>query len=700
MHIVKSRIMNDFIEPNRIQYSIPVYQRNYEWSKEQCIKLFEDIVLAYKKEKPHFCGSIVYSSIDLGKKISNYVVIDGQQRMTTIYLLIKALLDCAIEDAEKDTLKKVLFNEDKFKKYDIDDSTKLKLKPVKDDNKQLLLLMENKYDQIKKDTGIWNNYELFKSLITKELENGLSVGEIYEGIEWLTVADIRLEGDDQPQEIFERINSTGVPLSLSDKIRNFILMVDSDQERLYEDYWIQIEEDIQRDQMNGYFLTYLNLKMDGFPREDEAYDSFKELFFNKKYTNETMLKELVYYAKFYCTFLYGSSKYSKEVNEYLEALRKLKQTTMFVFLLNVFDDFENGILNEKELLKVLQFLQNYGIRRIVCEVNSNSLRGLYKTLYTRVYSNEDNKNHYYDALISFFKQLTSRDALIDDATYISALKTNNLYRKNALCKFLLTAIENQGKEKLITSNLTIEHIMPQNKNLSTSWQEMLGDNWQNVHEKYIHTLGNLTLTGYNSELGDKPFLTKKQMLEDAETKIVKLYSDVKSTEVWDEEHIKSRADRLVKEILALFPIEEPKNLILFKDIRFNEYTCENPENAHFKYPNYYVFCGERVIVNNYSDMLKSVVTKFYNLNPSIIKQMARNNTTMGSWSKVVLFSYDKEKIKYDYMIPGTNIYQNTGFNSWYSIQFIKALIEQFDLEYDDFVYSARSTNKEDNQNEN
>ena len=158
---------------------------------------------------------------------------------------------------------------------------------------------------------------------------------------------------------------------------------------------------------------------------------------------------------------------------------------------------------------------------------------------------------------------------------ILALKQNNLYRKNALCKFLLTAIENQGKEQLITDNLTIEHIMPQNKNLSTAWQKMLGENvWQSVQEKYLHTLGNLTLTAYNSELGDKPFDVKQKELDDVKTKVVVLYSDVKGRTVWNAEAIELRADRLADIIVKLYPIEQPAQTISFADPRYKEYTCD------------------------------------------------------------------------------------------------------------------------------
>ena len=690
MKIDKGRIINDFIEPNKRQYVIPVYQRNYEWSKEQCVKLFEDIVFAYKNDKTHFCGSIVYAPLKEEKNIHFYVIIDGQQRLTTIYLLLKALIDLAERDKERESISDTIFNHDKFDTYDLDKASKLKLKPIKSDDKQLRLLMENKYDEMDQSSGIWINYKLFCSLIKEQLDTGMYVEDIYIGVEKLICASILLESDDNAQEMFERINSTGVPLSLADKIRNFVLMTDADQEILYENYWLKIENLVYKTNMTAFFLDYLNIKIDGFAKEEHAYEIFKEVYLKYGFTNESMLKELLHYADFYHTFLYGDKKYGNKVAELLKSLQKLKQTTVFLFLFRVFDDYENKIIDLKELEKVLQFLLNYSIRRLVCEIGSNSLRGLYKTLYVRVFARPENKKRYYDSIVSFFQQLTSKDMLPDDKTFVLALKQNNLYRKNALCKFLLTAIENQGKEQLIVDNLTIEHIMPQNKNLSTAWQKMLGTNeWQAVQEKYLHTLGNLTLTAYNSELGDKPFSVKQQELNEIKTKVVILYSDVKNRTEWNAEAIEQRADRLAKIIVDLYPIEKPEQVVSFADPRYKEYTCEYPDNATYKVPNYYILQGERVNCTNFAEMLRSIITRLYELDSTIIENMARNNEKLISWSENIMFSYDMNQVKGDYKLEGTDIYESIGFSAYHIMCIIRALLEKYDIDSNDFVYSAR-----------
>lgn len=693
MFIYQGSIITNFLSQNGQQYKIPVYQRNYEWSKEQCKKLFEDIVQAAKRNQLHFTGSIVFQPLAPIKGINNSIVIDGQQRLTTIYILIKALVDTAASDAEKAIPMAALFNTDQFNQFNLDDTTKVKLKPAKDNNDQLLNLLYNKHDKLDKGCEIYRNYAYFCELIREQQNVGITVSDIYRGIGLLTVAVIQLDGNDKAQEIFERINSTGIPLSLADKIRNHVLMTDIDQDRLYEDYWLKIERLLPKEQLSTFFLDYLNTKIDGFSKEGDAYDVFKTIYKNGGYTNESMLAEILHYAEFYNTFLYGNdSKYGKAVNTLLRDLQKLKQTTVFLFLFPVFDDLANGVIDEKELERVLRFLLNYSIRRLICEVGSNSLRGLYKTLYARVFARPENKQHYYDSIVSFFQQLTSRDALPDDKTFILALKQNNLYRKNALCKFLLTSIENQGKEQLVTDNLTIEHIMPQNKNLSTVWQKMLGeDTWQSVQEKYLHTLGNLTLTAYNSELGDKPFVVKQQELDDVKTKVVVLYADVKGRTTWDADAIEQRADRLAGIIVKLYPIEQPAQIISFADPRYQEYTCEDPDNATYKAPNYYVLQGERVNTTNFAEMLRSVVSRLYELDSSIIEKMARNNERLLSWSQNVMFSYDVDEVYGDYKLGDTDIYESTGFSAAHIMYIIRALLDKYDIDRSDFVYSARST---------
>lgn len=696
MKIESGRMLNDYIEPNKKQYCIPVFQRDYAWTEEQCTKLFEDIVMAYKKDRPHFCGSFVYAPLGSKKHIDSYIIIDGQQRFTTLYILIKALVDSADDDRDKDALQRYLYNEDKFDRYGLDEKSKLKLKPVKTDNDQLLLLMSGKIEQMDKSRRgiIYHNYMLFMQLIKSFLEESSanSVLMINDGIEKLICADIRLDTDDNAQEIFERINSTGIKLGLADLIRNYILMTDTDQERLYEEYWLTVQNLLPDKLLDNFFIDYLNMKSDGFVKESEAYKSFKQVYVEGKYDNEKMLQEILHYAKQYYVFCYGSSDFGAEVNKALAGLRKLKQTTVYLFLFRVFDDYENGIINKNELARVLKMLLSYSIRRLVCEIGSNTLRGLYKTLYGRVFEQKENKNTYYDSLVSFFLQQTSKNTIPSDNEFVTALQEKNLYSKNALCKYLLCAIENQGKETLDTENLSIEHIMPQNKNLSMSWQKMLGENWQSVHEKYLHTLGNLTLTGYNSELGDKPFEKKKEKLEETITHIAVLYSDVKDKSEWNSVNMEKRAKRLAEIILKLFPIEQPKTKIEFTDPHYKLYTLANPDDATYKTVNYFEFLGERVNVSSFAEMVRSIAQILYDMDNSIIDDMAKKHEPLPEWTTPA-FSYEEDGVRNPFKLRNCNIYISTGYSASACIFFIRGLMKKYEFDIsEDFVYSAKPNN--------
>ena len=696
MKIESGRMLNDYIEPNKKQYCIPVFQRDYAWTEEQCTKLFEDIVMAYKKDRPHFCGSFVYAPLGSKKHIDSYIIIDGQQRFTTLYILIKALADSADDDRDKDALQRYLYNEDKFDRYGLDEKSKLKLKPVKTDNDQLLLLMSGKIEQMDKSRRgiIYHNYMLFMQLIKSFLEESSanSVLMINDGIEKLICADIRLDTDDNAQEIFERINSTGIKLGLADLIRNYILMTDTDQERLYEEYWLTVQNLLPDKLLDNFFIDYLNMKSDGFVKESEAYKSFKQVYVEGKYDNEKMLQEILHYAKQYYVFCYGSSDFGAEVNKALAGLRKLKQTTVYLFLSRVFDDYENGIINKNELARVLKMLLSYSIRRLVCEIGSNTLRGLYKTLYGRVFEQKENKNTYYDSLVSFFLQQTSKNTIPSDNEFVTALQEKNLYSKNALCKYLLCAIENQGKETLDTENLSIEHIMPQNKNLSMSWQKMLGENWQSVHEKYLHTLGNLTLTGYNSELGDKPFEKKKEKLEETITHIAVLYSDVKDKSEWNSVNMEKRAKRLAEIILKLFPIEQPKTKIEFTDPHYKLYTSANPDDATYKTVNYFEFLGERVNVSSFAEMVRSIAQILYDMDNSIIDDMAKKHEPLPEWTTPA-FSYEEDGVRNPFKLRNCNIYISTGYSASACIFFIRGLMKKYEFDIsEDFVYSAKPNN--------
>lgn len=709
MKIEKGRIINDYIGRNRRQFIIPVYQRNYEWSKDQCTKLFEDIVLVSNKDnKVHFCGSIATKSLNDDANISTYVIIDGQQRLTTIYILLKSLLDCSSDEKVINYLNDLLFNNNKYDDYTIDQQSKLKLKPIKADNEQLLLLMSNEYESIDKTSGIWKNYEIFKNLINDELARGTSIRQIAEGIEKLLCAQIILEDDDNAQEVFDRINSTGLPLSLPDKIRNFVLMTEATQEKLYEDYWLPTEKLFTTRELNVFFVDYINYKSNTPIKESDAYDKFREYYSNDKHNNETVLKDIYHFAKLYHNFIYADCKeYSETTNYYLNSLHRIRQTTIFTFLFDVFTDFENNVFDEYELDKILHFFLGYSVKRGICEIGSNSLRGLYRTLYSRIFINDENKAHYYDAIVSFFEQMNTKDSIPSDDLFINDLKERNLYPKKDFCKYILSTIENdvkdedtkllkKKKEQLFTDSLSIEHVMPQNENVSPAWRTMLGENWQYVHDKYLHTLGNLTITGYNSELGDKTYPEKQQMMDDIDAKAVLLNKEINENDTWDENTITDRAERLAKIVFDLYDYEKPNTQISFVDSSYHEYGCEDENDALYKKPNYFIFQDEIINVNSFAEIKDIMIDKLYSINPLIIEQMAKNNEKIFEDAEWAMFSYDKDKVKHRYAlktVKNSNIYVSSNFSSATIIVIIQKLLNKYDIDFSDFAYSAKNSDE-------
>lgn len=689
MKVEKYRVLGELIERNKRQFVIPVYQRNYDWGKSHCKKLYDDIVSAYQLDRFHFVGSIVYVDQGEENKIYRCLIIDGQQRITTLFLLLKALLDSAKEENVKKEIEEILFNIDKYNDLKLTDQTKIKLKPIKSDNDQFMLLMKNEYEEIDKNSNIFINYDYMKRLIQKTIQNGMSVKDILYGIKNLTSAVIILDAkEDDPQVVFESINSTGLDLSLADLIRNFILMTDKNQEQLFENYWIKIESNVGSKKMPLFITDFLQFSCKETVTTQNAYDVFKNYFKTSGFTNEELLKTLLKYSEYYKAFIYCSdTKYSKLINKRLAGLRALDQGTIYQFLFYIFRDFDAQILTMEELEKVVTFFFNYLLRRVVCGVGSNSLRGLYKTLYNRIFADKDNLTSYYDAIVQFFMQLNTKDAIPSDSIFKDSLMNVDLYNKKNLCKYLLKSIEDitdsgqESKEILDVSSFSIEHIMPQT--LSDWWKNYLGANYEKTHEKYVHNLGNLTLTGYNSELGQKTFDEKKQLIKE-NSHIISLNRDILNQEVWNDSAIKNRANNLSKTLLKLFVIEKPTKYIRFMDETERRLSIGENFDATGTKPKSCILLGNSFNVSSYADMLEKVINLLYELEPKIIEELANSNYKIPNATRVYI-SNDVNKLRKATEIKESRIYFETNLSANNVVTFLKNLLDIFELEYDELM---------------
>lgn len=683
-------MLGELIETNKRQFIIPVYQRNYDWKKDNCKTLFDDIVNAYTMDRLHFVGSIVYVDQGEENKIYRYLIIDGQQRITTIFLLLKALYDVSDNENLKNEIRDILFNIDKYNDLKLTDQTKIKLKPIKSDNEQFILFMKSEVAAMDKSSNIFCNYDYLKSLIHKAQLNEISCKDILSGLKKLTSAVIILDPkEDNPQVVFESINSTGLELSLADLIRNFILMTDKEQERLFEQYWLKIEQNVSPKQMPDFITDYLQFSCREKVTTQNAYTVFKNTFRARNYTNEDMLKELLHYSEYYKAFLYGDyNNYSDIVNKRLLELRTIDQATIYPFLFHIFDDYRNGVIKQEILEKVLTFFFNYLLRRIICGVTSNSLRGLYKTLYNRIFSDSENLKNYYDSIVQFFMQLNTRDAVPSDSVFKDALLNTDLYNKKNVCKYVLKSIENitedgsEGKEVVDISTLSIEHIMPQT--LTDEWKKDLGSDYRRVHEKYLHNLGNLSLTGYNSELGQKSFAEKKKMIEDKNSHIVVLNKDVLDKVVWNESAITKRADRLSNILLKIFRIEKPDKAIKFAGENERRLSIGEDFDASGTKPTSFIFLGGSSFVSSYADLLSQMMQSFYDLDSELFEKLARQNFKLAKTSRAYITT-DMALLRRPGQIKDTNIYFETNLSANNIISFIQKVMSEYQLDTDELI---------------
>lgn len=675
----KMKFFSDLLEKNKRVFKVPVYQRNYDWSNVQCEKLFRDIMSAGERNVQHFTGTIVYmEDVNGGSGLNEVLIIDGQQRITTVYILLKALYDAVkgVSTRIENELTDVMFNRHCDEKY------KVKLKPVKTDNKQLILLIDDKIDEMDRNSNVYKSYITFKKLIEESRDSGLELETILEGIKQLEIVEIILDkydGDD-PQRIFESINSTGLELSLADLIRNYLLMDDDNQDELYSDYWLKIEKNVGYQNLGDFVINYLNSQISKSVNNKNAYRLFKENCEENNLSHEEVLINLRRTSKCYGAFIGENKFYTDRVRLYLSAFNTIKQTTVLPLLFKIFDDFEDDNITEEELCNVLEYLLTYLIRITACEINK-SLGKFMKSLYGRVISN-GSYDKYYERFAIFLNTLKANDRMPTDKEFRDALIYKPLYKKN-ICKYILSVIENSSKEHIEISNLTIEHILPQKEN-AILWKKDLGKDYDRVYDVYLHTLGNLTITGHNSELGTKSFSDKKKIIKE-NSKANILNKDVISRGKWDEKSILARANNLADILIKKFPYiqfdipEENDDLCLGISEGYN-FTNTKPKG--------FSLMGEFVKVNSWMDLLSKFVELGYDLDGSVLINLANSNYVPDN-AKNIYITHDERKLRRPKEIEKSGIFYETNLSANNIIWFIKDLILKMKLEVDEFnVYLA------------
>jgi uncharacterized protein with ParB-like and HNH nuclease domain/predicted transport protein len=547
------------------QFTIPIYQRTYSWTYEQCKQLWNDIVRTAtdREATTHFIGSVVYiqHGIILAGGVMPLLVIDGQQRMTTLALLLIALAK-AVKDAPAS---RNLSYEDIYESYLINkfcsDEQYYKLLLTQSD-KDTLIALTNDPDHAKSTLPphrLLENYLYFENLIH---QGDVDPYTLYVGISKLTIVEISLHKDhDHPQLIFESLNSTGMDLAQADLIRNYILMgLDSgEQSRLYKTYWYPMEQSFRRsehsdstNQFDRFMRDYLTIKQGSIPNIDRVYSNFKTYHRSTKETPiAQIMADIDRYARYFVNMAFLQEK-DYDIRRVLADILALKVQVAYPFLLEVYADYAQKLLSREHFITILKLVESYVLRRVICGVPTNSMNKTFATL-----AREIDKNHYLESVQTSLLQKDSHRRFPKDEEFRAEFMVKDIYNLS-IRNYILRKLEHHdSKEWVNIEDCTIEHIMPQNAHLSPEWQAELGPNWKEVHARYLHTIGNLTLTAYNPELSDHPFREKRDHKEGGfAISPLRLNRSLAKLEHWNEEAIKKRAKELADRAVEIWPMPQ------------------------------------------------------------------------------------------------------------------------------------------------
>ena len=531
------------------QFVIPIYQRTYSWTERECRQLWEDILRTGRNDKvsAHFVGSIVYVEKGLYSVSaqSPLLVIDGQQRLTTVTLLIEAL-SRSLGDGEP----LEGFSARKLRNYYLLNPEEAGEKHYKlilsqTDKASLVALLDSQPKPKEHSVRVEANFEFFKERVA---ETKAELSALCKGLAKLVIVDISLNRDqDNPQLIFESLNSTGRELSQADLIRNFILMglEPQLQTSLYENYWRPMEADFGQvgyaTHFDSFMRHYLTVKTGVIPNVEQVYEAFKQHARAPQAASagvEALVRDIRDFAGYYCAMALGSEP-DTELKAGFHDLRELKVDVAFPFLLELYSDYAAQRLTKAELLQATRWVESYVFRRAVCSIPTNSMNKTFAT-----FSRALKKDRYLESIAAHFLLLPSYRRFPLDDEFQRELQVKDLYNFRSRSYWLRRLENHDRKERVPVDEYTIEHILPQNENLSSQWRADLGPEWERIQKTWLHTLGNLTLTGYNPELSDRPFTEKRDMKGGFKESPLRMNHGLGALDRWTEDTIKTRAAEL------------------------------------------------------------------------------------------------------------------------------------------------------------
>jgi len=553
MKAVEAKLL-DFLKKSP-QFVIPIYQRTYSWTDRECRQLWDDVVRAGHNDKvaAHFVGSIVYIEKSLYQVSSQspLLVIDGQQRLTTVTLLIEALARALGDSEPVDG-----FSAKKLRNYFL-------LNPLEDGERQFKLILS----QTDRDTliallgqhetpkdfslRVKGNFDLFQQWLSESKED---LAAICKGIAKLLIVDISLSRDqDNPQLIFESMNSTGRELSQADLIRNFVLMglEPKLQTRLYEQYWRPMEvgfgQEAYATHFDAFMRHYLTVKTGDIPNVRDVYEAFKVYSRSEGHSDvEKLVSDIHAYSRYFCALALGTEPDPQLKNAFHD-IRELKVDVAYPFLLELYHDYAVELLTKEEFVQCCRLIESYVFRRAICAIPTNSMNKTFSTFTRSV-----KKDRYLESVQAHFLSLPSYRRFPSNEEFHRDIQIRDLYNFRSR-SYWLRRLENEGrKERVPVEEYTIEHILPQNENLPPAWRESLGEEWQRIRDTWLHTLGNLTLTGYNSEYSDRPFLEKRNMKGGFAESPLRMNQGLGQLDAWNESTIKERAQRLATHAVSVW----------------------------------------------------------------------------------------------------------------------------------------------------
>ncbi|GAA7940621.1 DUF262 and DUF1524 domain-containing protein [Helicobacter pylori] len=546
----EAKTLLNFIKDNQNnQLVIPIYQRVYSWEKEQCKQLWDDIIKIGGNDKMdgHFIGSILYMLDGITHSDNALLIIDGQQRLTTITLLLTALRNHLSDEDEflgKFSCQKIqnryLINSDK------DGDKKFRLILSESDKDTLLYLIDkDRRKPSDPSLKIVENFKLFEEWIRKNTDK---LETIFKGLEKLMIVEIALEkGKDDPQLIFESMNSKGIELTQTDLIRNYIVMETEieKQEGFYNKYWRAMEEEFKQNKklFDRFVRHYVTIKTK-IPNVNKVYVALKDYRQKEGIGIEDLLKDLQKYCGYFCQIVFKKEA-DKDLNKALDFLVDLEMDVIYPLLLELYSDYSDGVLSKDDFRRSIALIESYICRRKVCGLGTNSLNKVFPSFTKHI-----QKDEYFKSLKAHFGSLTEKQRFPNNDEFKDCFITIDFYRfkKN---RYFFERLENfDTKEPVNTKGLTIEHIMPQT--LTEEWERDLGENFQEIHDKYLNTIGNLTKTGYNTEYSNKSFQEKRDMEKGFKDSPLKLNQSLRDLESFGEEEIKKRANDLVDLALKIW----------------------------------------------------------------------------------------------------------------------------------------------------